>query len=39
MIDALNIGLAALLIGLALWTILARDAFAAVAGFIAYGCC
>lgn len=37
MIDALNIGLAALLLGLALWTILARDAFAAVAGFIAYG--
>jgi multisubunit Na+/H+ antiporter MnhB subunit len=37
MIDALNIGLAVLLLGLALWTILARDAFAAVAGFIAYG--
>ena len=37
MIDALNIGLAALLLGLALWTILAREAFAAVAGFIAYG--
>ncbi|MFZ0105854.1 MAG: hydrogenase subunit MbhD domain-containing protein [Thiobacillus sp.] len=37
MIDALNIGLAALLLGLALWTILAREAVAAVAGFIAYG--
>ncbi len=37
MIDALNIGLATLLLGLALWVILAREAFAAVAGFIAYG--
>ena len=37
MIDALNIGLAALLLGLALWSVVAREAVAAVAGFIAYG--
>jgi multisubunit Na+/H+ antiporter MnhB subunit len=37
MIDALNIGLAALLLGLALWSVVAHEAVAAVAGFIAYG--
>jgi uncharacterized MnhB-related membrane protein len=37
MIDALNVGLAGLLLGLALWSIVAREAFAAVAGFMAYG--
>ena len=37
MIDALNIGLAALLLGLAAWTIVARGAYAAIVGFIAYG--
>ena len=37
MIDALNIGLAALILGLAVWSVVAREAFAAVAGFIAYG--
>ena len=37
MIDVLNIGLAALILGLAVWTIVAREAFAAVVGFIAYG--
>ena len=30
-------GLAALVLGLALWTIAARDTFAAVVGFVAYG--
>jgi multisubunit Na+/H+ antiporter MnhB subunit len=30
-------GLAALLVGLALWTIVARDTFAAVIGFVAFG--
>ena len=37
MIDALNVGLALLVLGLAVWTIVARDAFAAVVGFVAYG--
>ena len=37
MMEALNAGLALLLLALAVWTIVARDAFAAVAGFIAYG--
>ena len=37
MIDVLNSGLAALILGLAVWTIAARDAYAAVIGFIAYG--
>jgi multisubunit Na+/H+ antiporter MnhB subunit len=35
--DLLNVGIAALILGLASWTIVARDAFAAVVGFIAYG--
>ena len=30
-------GLAALIVGLALWTILAREAFAAVIGLVAFG--
>lgn len=34
---ALNLGLALLLLALATWTIVARDTFAAVAGFIPYG--
>jgi multisubunit Na+/H+ antiporter MnhB subunit len=37
MTDVLNSGLAALILGLAVWTIVAREAFAAVVGFIAYG--
>lgn len=37
MIDALNVGLAGLILGLALWSIVAREAFAAVAGFMAFG--
>ncbi len=37
MIEALNLGLAALVLGLAVWAVAARDAFAAVAGFVAYG--
>jgi multisubunit Na+/H+ antiporter MnhB subunit len=37
MITLLNIGLAALIVGLACWTIVARQPFAAVVGFIAYG--
>jgi uncharacterized MnhB-related membrane protein len=35
--DALNLGLVALILGLAVWTIVAREAYAAVVGFIAYG--
>jgi uncharacterized MnhB-related membrane protein len=35
--DVLNLGLAALILGLAVWTIVAREAYAAVVGFIAYG--
>lgn len=35
--DLLNAGLAILILGLALWTIAARDSFAAAIGFIAYG--
>lgn len=35
--DVLNLGLAVLILGLAVWTIVAREAYAAVVGFIAYG--
>jgi multisubunit Na+/H+ antiporter MnhB subunit len=35
--DALNAGLALLILALAAWTVAARDAFAAVVGFLAYG--
>ena len=35
--DAFSIGLALVVVGLALWTVAARDAFAAVVGFVAYG--
>jgi multisubunit Na+/H+ antiporter MnhB subunit len=35
--DVLNFGLAALILGLAVWAIVAREAYAAVVGFIAYG--
>ncbi len=37
MMELLNAGLALLIVALAVWTIAARDAFAAAAGFIAYG--
>ena len=38
MIDVLlNVTLAALIFGLGVWTVLTRDAFAAAAGFVAYG--
>jgi multisubunit Na+/H+ antiporter MnhB subunit len=37
MIDVLNIGLAALILGLAVYTTVAREAPAAVVGFIVYG--
>ena len=37
MIDILILGLTALLLGLAGWTVVARDAFTAVVSFIAYG--
>ena len=37
MIVALNVGLVALILGLAVWAIVAREPFAAVVGFIAYG--
>jgi multisubunit Na+/H+ antiporter MnhB subunit len=37
MIETLNAGLALLIIVLAVWTIVARDTFAAVVGFVAYG--
>jgi multisubunit Na+/H+ antiporter MnhB subunit len=35
--DVLNLGLAVLLLGLAVWAIVAREAYAAVVGFLAYG--
>jgi multisubunit Na+/H+ antiporter MnhB subunit len=37
MIDALNAGLALLILALAIWTVVARDTFAATVGFVAYG--
>jgi multisubunit Na+/H+ antiporter MnhB subunit len=37
MMDAFNIGLAMLVLVLAVWTVVARDSFAAVVGFVAYG--
>jgi multisubunit Na+/H+ antiporter MnhB subunit len=37
MTDVLNLGLGALIVALAAWAVLARDAFAAVVGFIVYG--
>jgi multisubunit Na+/H+ antiporter MnhB subunit len=37
MIEVLNAGVAVLVVGLALWTVLARDSFAAAIGFVAYG--
>jgi len=37
MIEALNLVLAALILGLAVWTVVAREAPAAVVGFIVYG--
>ena len=37
MTDVLNVLLAALILGLAVWTIVAREAYAAAIGFIAYG--
>ncbi|MCC7079589.1 MAG: DUF4040 domain-containing protein [Burkholderiales bacterium] len=37
MIAAVNAGIALLLLGLAIWTIAARDTFAAIVGFVAYG--
>ncbi len=37
MIDALNAGIALLILGLAIWTIVARDTFAAIVGYVAYG--
>ncbi len=37
MMEALNVGLALLILALALWTVVARDTFAAVVGFVAYG--
>jgi uncharacterized MnhB-related membrane protein len=37
MMDAYNSGLAVLVLVLAVWTVVARDSFAAVVGFVAYG--
>jgi multisubunit Na+/H+ antiporter MnhB subunit len=37
LIDALDLGLAALVLAVAVWTIAAKEAFAAVVGFVAYG--
>jgi multisubunit Na+/H+ antiporter MnhB subunit len=37
MTDVVNVGLALLLLGLGLWAVCSRDAFAAVVGFLAYG--
>lgn len=39
MTEALNIGLALVILALAVWTVVARDTFSAVVGFVAYGCC
>jgi multisubunit Na+/H+ antiporter MnhB subunit len=36
-LQALDIGLAALVLAVAVWTIFAREAFAAVVGYVAYG--
>ena len=37
MMDAFNIVLAVLVLALAVWTVVARDTFTAVVGFVAYG--
>jgi multisubunit Na+/H+ antiporter MnhB subunit len=37
MIEAFNVGLALLVVALAVWTVVARDTFAAAVGFVAYG--
>ncbi len=37
MIEAFNVGLALLVLALAVWTVVARDTFAAAVGFVAYG--
>jgi len=37
MMAALNVGIALLILALAVWTVVARDTFAAVVGFVAYG--
>lgn len=37
MIAVFDVGLALLILGLAVWTVLARDTFAAIVGFVAYG--
>jgi multisubunit Na+/H+ antiporter MnhB subunit len=36
-IEALNLGTALVILALAVWTVVVRDTFAAVAGFVAYG--
>jgi hypothetical protein len=36
-LQALDIGLAALVLAVVVWTIAAREAFAAVVGYVAYG--
>jgi len=35
--EALNLGIALVILGLAVWTVASRDTFAAVVGFVAYG--
>ena len=35
--SALEMALAAVVLGMAIWTVVARDSFAAVVGFVAYG--
>jgi multisubunit Na+/H+ antiporter MnhB subunit len=37
MMEALNVGLAVPILALAIWTVVARDTFAAVVGYVAYG--
>jgi multisubunit Na+/H+ antiporter MnhB subunit len=37
MTEAVTLSIALLLVGLALWTLVAREAFLAIAGFVAYG--
>jgi multisubunit Na+/H+ antiporter MnhB subunit len=37
MIEAFNLGIGLVILALAVWTVVARDTFAAVVGFVAYG--
>src|SRR5262245_19661042 len=37
MTESLNVGVGVLILGLALWTVVAREAFATVVGYVVYG--